>query len=91
MESTRTDLERRADGRIRERTEENFKEVRREIRGVRTELKDEIRDLRFATTEAKIERRFDVLFGAMATGFVAASSSISSAEGGGIPAGRRPG
>jgi ribosome recycling factor len=54
-----------------ERTEENFKEVRREIKsevgGLRTEMND-----RFALLEAKLDRRFDLLFGALATGFVAA-------------------
>jgi len=53
------------------RTEENFKEVR-------TEIKDEVRGLRtemngrFASVEAKIEQRFNILFGALATGFVGA-------------------
>jgi hypothetical protein len=50
-----------------ERTEQNFREVRAEIRsetqGLRTEMNE-----RFAG----IERRFDILFGALATGFVAA-------------------
>ena len=53
------------------RTEENFREVR-------TEVKDEVRELRtemngcFASLEAKIEQRFNILFGALATGFVGA-------------------
>jgi hypothetical protein len=53
------------------RTEANFREVRAEI-------KDEVQGLRiemngqFAHLEAKIDRRFDILFGALATGFVAA-------------------
>jgi hypothetical protein len=53
------------------RTEQNFKEVRAEV-------KDEVRGLRaemngrFASLETKIDRRFDILFGALATGFVAA-------------------
>lgn len=64
------------------RTEENFKEVRKEIRDTRTELRaelhGEVRGLReemngrFASLEAKLDRRFDVLFGALATGFVGA-------------------
>jgi hypothetical protein len=54
-----------------QRTEENFREVR-------TEIKDEVQGLRmemigrFVSLEAKIDRRFDILFGALATGFVAA-------------------
>ncbi len=54
-----------------ERTEENFKEVRAEIKdeihGLRAEMNG-----RFAGLEAKIDRRFDILFGALATGFVGA-------------------
>ncbi len=53
------------------RTEENFKDVRVEImdevRGLRTEM-----NWRFASLEAKIEQRFNILFGALATGFVGA-------------------
>jgi hypothetical protein len=68
-----------------ERTEENFKEVRREIRGSRTELRGDIRNvdaelkkemitLRGEMSErfAGIEERFNILFGALATGFVGA-------------------
>jgi hypothetical protein len=54
-----------------ERTEENFREVRSEIRSVETGLRTEM-DGRFARLEDKIDRRFDILFGALATGFVAA-------------------
>ena len=54
-----------------ERTEENFREVRAEIKdevqGLRTEMNG-----RFVALEAKLDRRFDILFGALATGFVAA-------------------
>jgi hypothetical protein len=50
-----------------ERTEENFREVRREIREVETGLRTEM-NARFAG----IEQRFNILFGALATGFVAA-------------------
>ena len=54
-----------------QRTEENFREVRAEIKdevqGLRTEMNG-----RFATLEAKLDRRFDILFGALATGFLAA-------------------
>ena len=56
---------------VADRTEENFKEVRAEVKsevgGLRTEMNE-----RFAALEAKLDRRFDVLFGALATGFVAA-------------------
>jgi hypothetical protein len=75
-----------------ERTEENFKDVRREvgelrgetrntrtelrgeIQDVKTELKGDIRELRVEMNEcfAGLERRFDILFGALATGFVGA-------------------
>lgn len=72
-----------------ERTEENFREVRRELRdettgirtelkaeiqGVRTELKSEIQGLRVEMNGrfAGIEQRFNILFGALATGFAGA-------------------
>jgi hypothetical protein len=60
------------------RTEENFKEVRKEIRDTRTELRAELHcEIRGLRTEmngrfAGIEQRFNILFGALATGFVAA-------------------
>ena len=49
------------------RTEDNFKEVRTEIREVRSEMNG-----RFAKLESTFNRRFDILFGALATGFVGA-------------------
>src|SRR6185312_3019182 len=53
-----------------QRTEENFREVRAKIKsetqGLRTEMNE-----RFALLEAKLDRRFDILFGALATGFIA--------------------
>jgi hypothetical protein len=72
MESTRQTWNDERMDEFAERTEDNFKEVRREIRGVRTELKDEVRDLRTEMNGrfARIERRFDLMFGAMITGFV---------------------
>jgi hypothetical protein len=72
MESTRQAWNDERMDEFAERTEENFKEVRCEIRGVRTELKGEIRDLRTEMNGrfARVERRFDVMFGAMITGFV---------------------
>jgi hypothetical protein len=71
MESTRQAWNDERMEEFAERTEENFKEVRAEI-------KDEVRGLRaemngrFARLESKIDRRFDILFGALATGFVGA-------------------
>jgi hypothetical protein len=49
------------------RTEENFREVRKEIREVDAGLRAEMN-----TRFAGIEQRFNILFGALATGFVAA-------------------
>jgi len=54
-----------------ERTEENFREVRQELRQVETGLRTEMNG-RFVALEGKIEQRFNILFGALATGFVAA-------------------
>jgi hypothetical protein len=54
-----------------QRTEENFREVRAEIKGEVQDLRGEMNG-RFATLEAKLDRRFDILFGALATGFIAA-------------------
>ncbi len=54
-----------------ERTEENFKEVRAEIKDEVQGLRGEMNG-RFASLEAKLDRRFDILFAALATGFVAA-------------------
>jgi hypothetical protein len=69
MESTRQTWSDERMDEFAERTEESFREVRAEIkdevRGLRTEMNG-----RFASLEAKIERRFDILFGALATGFV---------------------
>ena len=50
-----------------QRTEENFREVR-------TEIKSEVGGLRTEMNErfAGIEQRFNILFGALATGFVGA-------------------
>ena len=68
-----------------ERTEKNFREVRaeirdtrgelrREIRDVKTEVKDEINEVRIEmnTRFDGIQRRFDILFAALATGFIGA-------------------
>jgi gas vesicle protein len=49
-------------------------ELREEIKAVKTELKGDIQELRVEMNGrfAGIERRFDILFGALATGFVGA-------------------
>jgi len=55
-----------------ERTEQNFREVRAEIRGLETHLRGEM-DQRFDRVEGRfdrVERRFDLMFGAMITGVV---------------------
>lgn len=71
MESTRHAWNDARMDEFAERTEANFN-------GVRAEIKDEVRGLRaemnghFASLESKIDRRFDILFGALATGFVGA-------------------
>jgi hypothetical protein len=71
MESTRQKWNDERMDEFAARTEENFKQVRAEVKdevgGLRTEM-----NMRFASLEAKIDRRFDVLFGALATGFVGA-------------------
>ena len=61
-----------------ERTERNFKEVRRELRDTRTEVRHELQtEIRGLRTEmngrfAGIEQRFNILFGVLATGFIGA-------------------
>jgi gas vesicle protein len=107
MESTRPTWNDQRMDEFAERTEQNFREVRAEIRATRTDLHDEIRgvkselreeirgvkselreEVREVKTELKgdiqelrvemngrfggIERRFDILFGALATGFIGA-------------------
>ena len=49
-------------------------ELREEIKEVKTELKGDIQELRVEMNGrfAGIERRFDILFGALATGFIGA-------------------
>jgi hypothetical protein len=49
-------------------------ELRGEIKEVRTELKGDIQELRVEMNGrfAGLERRFDILFGALATGFIGA-------------------
>ncbi|MBS1888476.1 MAG: hypothetical protein JSU06_14945 [Actinobacteria bacterium] len=85
MQSTRPNWTDARMDEFAERTEQNFREVRREIRDARTEVRAEIKEVK---TELKgdiqelrgemnarfggIEQRFNVLFGALATGFVGA-------------------
>lgn len=67
VESTRSTWNDARMDEFAERTEQNFREVRAEIRSETQGLRAEMNE-RFAG----IERRFDILFGALATGFVAA-------------------
>ncbi|HTR76269.1 MAG TPA: hypothetical protein VMH33_13525 [Solirubrobacterales bacterium] len=64
------------------RTEENFREVRVEIRGLRTELRGVEVGLRTEMNErfAGLERRLDVIVGAMAGGFVSLLVAIVGAH-----------
>jgi hypothetical protein len=61
MESTRQTWNDERMDEFAERTEQNFREVRGEIRDLGREMNE-----RFVG----IERRFDIMLGAMATGFV---------------------
>ena len=54
-----------------QRTEESFKDVRTELKSEIGGLRGEMNQ-RFARLEDKIDRSFNILFGALATGFVAA-------------------
>jgi len=67
MEASRANWNDKRLDEFAQRTDENFREVRTEIGGLRREM-----DSRFANLEAKIEQRFNILFGALAAGFVAA-------------------
>jgi hypothetical protein len=65
MESTRNKwTDERMDDFARH-TQTSSSEVRAEIRDLRKEMTE-----RFASLEAKFDRRFDLMFGAMVTGFV---------------------
>jgi hypothetical protein len=67
MQSTRNTWNDARMDEFAERTEENFKELK-------TELKGDVRDLRGEMNErfAGLEQRFNILFGVLATGFVGA-------------------
>ncbi len=56
------------------RTEAGFKDVRAEVRDVRVEVRELRTEMngRFAKLEATFNRRFDILLGVLATGFVGA-------------------
>ena len=69
MESTRQTWNDERMDEFAQRTEENFREVRADIRGVETGLRIEMNE-RFTRLEEKVDRRFDFLVGAMLSGFV---------------------
>lgn len=71
MQSTRATWNDQRMDEFAQRTEENFREVRKEIRDTRRELRGEMND-RFEKLESTFNRRFDILFGALATGFIGA-------------------
>jgi hypothetical protein len=55
--------------RFAERTDENFREVRIEIRAAESGLRSEMNE-RFGKLEATFNRRFDILFSALAMSVV---------------------
>jgi hypothetical protein len=65
MESTRQTWNDARMDEFSRRTESSFTEVRAEVRDLRGEMNE-----RFAKLEDKFDRRFDVMLGAMVTGFV---------------------
>lgn len=65
MEATRDNWNDERMDEFARRTESNFAEVRTEIRDLRAEMNQ-----RFLNFEEKFDRRFDLMFGAMITGFV---------------------
>jgi hypothetical protein len=71
MEATRSKWTDERMDEFAQRTDESFKDVRAELRSEIGGLRGEMNQ-RFARLEDKIDRRFDILFGALATGFVAA-------------------
>jgi hypothetical protein len=71
MEATRSRWTDERMDEFAQRTDESFKDVRAELRSEIGGLRGEMNQ-RFARLEDKIDRRFDILFGALATGFVAA-------------------
>jgi hypothetical protein len=71
MEATRSRWTDERMDEFSQRTEDSFKDVRAELKSEIGGLRGEMNQ-RFARLEDKIDRRFDILFGALATGFVAA-------------------
>jgi hypothetical protein len=71
MEATRSKWTDERMDEFAQRTDDSFKDVRAELRSEIGGLRGEMNQ-RFARLEDKIDRRFDILFGALATGFVAA-------------------
>ncbi|HWH19395.1 MAG TPA: hypothetical protein VN671_02590 [Solirubrobacterales bacterium] len=71
MEATRSKWTDERMDEFAQRTEESFKDVRAELKSEIGGLRGEM-NRRFVRLEDKIDRRFDILFGALATGFVAA-------------------
>jgi chromosome segregation ATPase len=71
MEATRSKCTDERMDEFAQRTEESFKDVRAELKSEIGGLRGEMNH-RFARLEDKIDRSFNILFGALATGFVAA-------------------
>jgi hypothetical protein len=71
MEATRSEWTDERMDEFAQRTEESFKDVRAELKSEIGGLRGEMNQ-RFALLEDKMDRSFNILFGALATGFVAA-------------------
>jgi hypothetical protein len=71
MEATRSKWTDERMDEFAQRTEESFKDVRAELKSEIGGLQGEMNQ-RFARLEDKMDRSFNILFGALATGFVAA-------------------
>jgi hypothetical protein len=71
MEATRSKWTDERMDEFAQRTEESFKDVRAELKSEIGGLRGEMNQ-RFARLEDKMDRSFNILFGALATGLVAA-------------------
>jgi hypothetical protein len=71
MEATRSKWTDERMDEFAQRTEESFKDVRAELKSEIGGLRGEMNQ-RFARLEDKMDRSFNILFGGLATGFVAA-------------------
>jgi hypothetical protein len=71
MEATRSKWTDERMDEFAQRTEESFKDVRAELKSEIGGLRGEMNQ-RFVRLEDKMDRSFNILFGALATGFVAA-------------------